>query len=498
MTSLAVRPSASPWCGSAPPRRVPTRGFGASLPYDRPVPSPADVSDSPEGHPHFTATTGRYRGSRGDGVIHVRGVRYATARRFRPPEPVTPTDRLVDATSPAPACPQPPSPVDAVLGNLYSETGFDEDCQRLSLTLPGDVRPGERLPVLVWIHGGSYVSGGGDLPIYDPTVLVREHRMVVVTVTFRLGVLGFLGDGPDRPANLGLLDLIAALRWVRGEVAAFGGDPDLVTLAGQSAGGDAIAHLLISDGAEGLFRRAIISSAPFGLRRHRARMTAAMARATGTLERTTPLPDLLAAQVRAERAALRFGLPGGMPFGTQYGRAPLPSEDRVRAEWRRAAERVDVLIGWADEETALFAEFIAPLRRVFELPGGGRAIRRRMITTTTDLIYRRPGFRFARLLAGAGGRVTRFELGWSPSRMGAAHTVDLPLLFPGPAWVGAPMLGGATLPDLIRLGAEFRRCVAEFAASGTAAPHQDNPIGLRMRRLLPAGRLDNDRSVVRR
>lgn len=447
--------------------------------------TPFNAVDDSEGDRLFAATTGRYRGARGDGVTHVRGVQYATASRFRPPEPVPPSDQLVDAARPAPACPQPPSPVDAVLGDLYSDIGFDEDCQRLSITVPDDLRAGERLPVLVWIHGGSYVSGAGDLPIYDPTILVREHRLVVVTVTFRLGALGFLGDGRDRPANLGLLDLLAALRWIQREIAVFGGDPELVTLAGQSAGGDAIAHLLISEGAEGLFHRAVISSSPFGLRRHRARMTAAMARVTGPLTSTTPLDDLLAAQARAERAALRFGLLGGMPFGTQYGHAPLPREDRVQEEWRKAAARVEVLIGWTDEETALFAEFIAPLRRLFGLPGGGRTLRRRTVAATTDLIYRRSGLRFARLLASGGGSVTRFELGWAPSRMGAAHTVDLPLLFPAPAWVGAPMLGAASLPDLIRLGAELRRCVAEFARSGTAAPRADNAIGLRMRRLLP-------------
>ncbi|WP_165689049.1 carboxylesterase family protein, partial [Mycobacteroides abscessus] len=106
---------------------------------------------------------------------------------------------------------------------------------------------------------------------------------VFVSVTFRLGILGFLGDGESVPANLGLLDLAESLRWVQRNIAAFGGDPDLVTVFGQSAGGDAAAHLMISEGTAGLFRRAIIQSAPLGLSRGRARMNRAMTKAIGAV-----------------------------------------------------------------------------------------------------------------------------------------------------------------------------------------------------------------------
>ena len=91
---------------------------------------------------------------------------------------------------------------------------YDEHCQRLSVTVPADARPGDALPVMVWIHGGSYTSGAGDAPIFDPAALVREQHVVVVSVTYRLGLLGYLGDADGRPANLGLLDQLEALRWV--------------------------------------------------------------------------------------------------------------------------------------------------------------------------------------------------------------------------------------------------------------------------------------------
>ncbi|RAF56753.1 carboxylesterase, partial [Burkholderia multivorans] len=110
-------------------------------------------------------------------------------------------------------------------------------------------------PVLVWVHGGAYVTGAGDAEIYDPHTLVDEQHIIVVSVTYRLGVLGYLGQGRPEHSNLGLLDQISALRWVQRNIAAFGGAPDNVTLAGQSAGADACAHLMIAEATDGLFSR---------------------------------------------------------------------------------------------------------------------------------------------------------------------------------------------------------------------------------------------------
>ena len=133
--------------------------------------------------------------------------------------------------------------------------------EALDLFRPRRTPPGGA-PVLVWIHGGSYTSGSGDLAIFDPARLVAENRVIVVSVTYRLGLFGFLATGNGRPANLGLLDQLEAFRWVRRNIAAFGGDPDRVTAFGQSAGGDAIAHLMAVPEAPALFRRAIIQSDP--------------------------------------------------------------------------------------------------------------------------------------------------------------------------------------------------------------------------------------------
>lgn len=159
---------------------------------------------------------------------------------------------------------------------------------------------------MVWIHGGSYVAGAGDAPAYNPSSLVSEQGVIVVSVTYRLGVLGYLG-GNGRPANLGLLDQLVALKWVRRNIAAFDGDPKQVTLFGQSAGGDAVAHLMAVQGARALFRRAIIQSPPLGISRGREKMEKAMVSAASVLSSRTPIGELLAAQDAAKTAAAPFG-----------------------------------------------------------------------------------------------------------------------------------------------------------------------------------------------
>ena len=282
----------------------------------------------PPDAPQFPAPAGLIVGWRDGAVMRATGIRYARAKRFGQPvaEPVATTPIL--ALTPAPACPQAADPLlDSVLGALFATLRFDEDCLRLSLTLPADWRPDEQLPVMVWVHGGSYVTGAGDLPLYDPAALVQEQRVVFVAVTYRLGLLGFLGTESGAP-NLGLLDLRLALRWVQHNVAAFGGDPRCVTLLGHSSGAAAIAQLLLVPGSVDLFRRVILHSAPLGLTRHRQAMTQAMRQAAGPLRATGPIGDVLARERDVVQAARGFGLKSAMPFGPEYGAPPLPPTAR--------------------------------------------------------------------------------------------------------------------------------------------------------------------------
>ncbi|UVJ41616.1 carboxylesterase family protein [Arthrobacter sp. CJ23] len=178
---------------------------------------------------------------------------------------------------------------------------------------------------------------------------------------------------------------------------AFGGTADSATLFGQSAGGDAIAHLMISDGAAGLFHRAIIQSAPLRLSRNRARMTRAMVRAAGPLPCDASAAELLELQTTAERAARRFALRGRMAFGTQYGQPPLPAEDQRDEAWRSVAPHIDVLIGSTSDETGLYVCVIPVLRKLTRIPPIGTLVRAEFARSGAPAISRHAnkGIRFS-------------------------------------------------------------------------------------------------------
>lgn len=397
-------------------------------------------------------------------VLRATGIRYARAERFGRPTAQPETDGDIDATHWSPRCPQRANPLQTDESERRN-LGVDEQCQYLSITAPRDATPEERLPVMVWIHGGSYETGGGDETYSDPALLVAEQRVIVVTVTYRLGPLGFLG-GDERPANLGLLDQIEALRWVRRNIAFFGGDPDAVTLFGQSAGADAIAHLTISDGAAGLFRRAIIQSPPLGITLGRAGMARVMSRRLAQLPEQLSNDLMVEEQRRLVRRLGRFGWVAAMPFGIQYGHDPVPVENDIDAAWSLAAPGVDVLIGSNNRETALFAEMTPAL---VKLRGSrlGRRLYEAAVTATTHRIYDDGIDHFVARHRAAGGHIQQYRLDWGAGpRFQGAHVIELALLFPTHAWEVGELLEGVDLAEVRREGRPMRDMWAEFARTG--------------------------------
>src|SRR5215475_13316551 len=202
---------------------------------------------------------GRVRGKMRDGVAAFRGIPYAAppfgASRLGPPLPATPWHGIRDALSFGPTAPQPPyrPPFDQILHNPVLP---GDDYLNLNIWTP---EPGStRLPVMVWIHGGAFTNGSGAVPTYDGAAFARDG-VVCVTINYRLGVEGF-AQIAGAPPNRGLLDQIAALEWVHDSISGLGGDPDNVTIFGESAGGMSVASLLSMPKAEGLFRRAIAQS----------------------------------------------------------------------------------------------------------------------------------------------------------------------------------------------------------------------------------------------
>src|SRR5918997_2241305 len=237
----------------------------------RPIPTPG---------PEVKTTGGLVRGITADGVHSWRGVPYAAppvgARRLRAPQPVEPWEGVRDASRFGPV------PIQERIGDFIGagkHTPMDEDSLTLNVSAPTTPSTEPR-PVMVWFYGGAFVVGASSAPTYRGYDFVRRGDVVYVSVNYRLGALGYLdfsGYGtPERPveSNLGLRDQIAALEWVRDNIAAFGGDPDQVTIFGESAGAISVTTLMTVPSARGLFHRAIAeSSAPgmvFGQERARA------------------------------------------------------------------------------------------------------------------------------------------------------------------------------------------------------------------------------------
>ncbi|MFA6574917.1 MAG: carboxylesterase/lipase family protein [Nocardioides sp.] len=248
-------------------------------PVDRSSPLVVEIAD------------GALRGTTHDGILSWGGIPYAAAPvgdlRWAEPAPPEPWEGERDATRFGDACLQgPESALGESLIKIVEDT--NEDCLFLNVHRPlGDA---EDLPVMVWIHGGSFLHGAGSQPTYNSPDLV-ERGVVLVTLNYRLGRLGFFAHpalGGD-VANFGLLDQVAALEWVRSNIAEFGGDPDNVTIFGESAGGASVNALMASPRADGLYARAISQS---GLGR----------------ERSQPLEDAL---VTGARVAARWGVEDG-------------------------------------------------------------------------------------------------------------------------------------------------------------------------------------------
>ncbi len=397
-------------------------------------------------------------------LLRATGIRYARAQRHREPGP-EPEGGTIDATHWSPRCPQRTS--DMMLpGGEPRGLRVDEHCQYLSIAAPADVRPDEGLPVVVWIHGGSYETGAGDEAVYDPWHMVTEHRLVVVNVTYRLGPLGYWG-GESRPANLGLLDQLEALRWLHRNIAGFGGDPDNLTLWGQSAGGDAVASLMVAEGARGLFRRIISMSPPLGLMRGRTRMVEGMGRAVvEALPDVVADEDMITARARILKGVQRHGLLAGMPFGVEYGRYPLPAEEELDDAYAAVASEVAVLMGNGHRETALFAE-MAPQVAWLGASRVTRPLYEALVAQTSRWIY---GDGVDRFIAGhraAGGQGWRYVTDWGGGpRFQGAHVTDLALVFPNRAWEAGLMLEGLTANQAAEQGAPMRELFAHFARTG--------------------------------
>ncbi len=405
-------------------------------------------------------SSGRLRGRRRGALCVFRGIPFAEppvgALRFAAPAPVPVWSDARDALEFGLAPPQPLDPLVEALG-LLARHPQGEDCLTLNVWTPApDAR---RRPVLVWIHGGAFLTGTGAAPLYDGARLAARGDVVVVTLNYRVGALGFAAFA-GAPANLGLLDQLAALGWVQREIERFGGDPENVTLFGESAGAGSILALLCMPRATGSFRRAIAQSpGPLGfLSRAQATQRAeSLCKRLGLdapdLEalRALPLERLLEAQHACVAAGPHAG---GMFFAPVVDGDVLPASPL--AAFRAGKQLpVDLVLGTTEEELRLYAlapgffattdeqllqslrgrltdpaRVVASYRRAREQRGADVSPLALAIAFESDWNLRFPSSLLAELHARRGARTYMYLFAHrSPAHggaLGSCHALDLP------------------------------------------------------------------------
>ena len=415
--------------------------------------------------------SGRVHGASENNLSVYRGIPYAAPPvgdlRFRVARPHPGWDDVLDCEAFGPIAPQIPNEaLDAMIGAAPQEQS--EDCLFLNIWTPGTDNAAR--PVMVWIHGGAFTIGSGSEGLYDGAMLAERGDVVVVTINYRLGALGFLHLPALEESNFGMRDQVAALRWVRDNISAFGGDPANITIFGESAGGMSVASLMGSPEATGLFHKAIPQS---GAGHHGIDDAQAVERGRQFCEllgvepddaqalQSAPVPDILAAQAQLEQqmvyAAMEVGKQPEMPFrpivdGEFLNAAPI---DAVRAG---QAAGVAALIGCLDEENKLFTAMVPAEppneedaiaimdgmhgdgRKLYDIYRAAREARGELTTpyeiqtaAAGDELFRVPAQRLLDAQAQHSDQTWSYLFDWkSPmldGALGSCHALDIPFVF---------------------------------------------------------------------
>jgi len=413
--------------------------------------------------PIASTTTGPVRGRIRHGVHVFRSIPYAAPPvgplRLRAPEPPSPWTEVRDARHFGPVAPQLPSPLEAMLG---APDPIVDEAESLTLTVFTPGLDDARRPVLFWIHGGAFVNGTGATPLYDGTRFAQHGDVVVVSINYRLGAFGFLhlaeifGDGFATSGNAGILDQVLALEWVRDNIAAFGGDPEQVTIFGESAGGMSVGTLLGLPAAQGLFHQAIVQSGG-GSFCHTPDSATAVARAVLAEAGIDCVADLEAAStdslLAAQGKVLASGARTQLPFLPVADGAVLPQRPVDAVADGLGA--VPTMIGTTKDEMTLFTALDLGIgeidgdavNRALDASFRGRAAEIRaeyerlypeashrdlLTIIATDRVFRVPAVRLAE--AGLDRRSTYMYLfAWETpvfdGKLKSCHALELPFMW---------------------------------------------------------------------
>ncbi|MFX1490364.1 MAG: carboxylesterase/lipase family protein [Promethearchaeota archaeon] len=413
--------------------------------------------------------SGKVQGYIRDGIQIFKGIPYAASPvgslRFSPPAEREPWSNTYDATKYGPYVYQGYTPLEALFGKPGWES--EKDCLTLNIWTP-NTDNGKR-PVMVWIHGGAFIMGGGANPIYDGLALAKRGNVVTVTVNYRLGSLGFLNT-TGVTANIGMLDQIAALKWIRENIETFGGDPNNITIFGESAGGISVITLMAMPAAKGLFHRVIAQSAPILMPKPAKSSSKNLFQKLGIEEgdidalRKVPPEKIIDAQNKVLAKAEKENASELMDFRPSIDGNTLPKHplDALR---NGSGKNIDLLIGCNKDEYKLFTGLNPRFKKIKEetFPRLVSALLSRMdidesksleilnvyqdtmkdMASTnpieifdaigTDFLFRIAEIRFAEAHQIHNSNVFNYLFTWpSPAfkgRLGSCHAMELPFVF---------------------------------------------------------------------
>ncbi|MEU0217788.1 carboxylesterase family protein [Streptomyces sp. NPDC006265] len=452
--------------------------------------------------PVVRTTAGAVRGRREAGLAVFRGIPFAEPpvgeARFQAPRPARPWDGIREAHA---FGPPPPQDLGSLGGRGLLDLPAGDEWLTVNVWTP-EPDPAARRPVMVWIYGGAYKLGHSGSPGYDARHIAADGDVVVVSLNYRLGMEGF-AHIEGAPANRGLLDQVAALEWVRDNVEAFGGDPDQVTVFGESAGAGSVASLLSMPRAAGLFRRAIAQSVPGTF------FSDALARDIGTAlaaevglrptaadlatiapHRLTSAGETLSAKMLQRIDRWGQAAPTVTPFSPAVDGEVLPTSP-WQALRSGSAKDVALLVGHNRDEYRLFIAMAGQLGQIsgetaasalsLFAPGGEQAYRDAFPDASPSELYERvqtewlftmPSLHLAEAQRGGGGSAHVYELTWpapgNGGALGACHGLDIPLLFGTyAADLGLLLFAGAEpSAEALALSSRFRASWTSFARSG--------------------------------
>ncbi len=396
----------------------------------------------------LNTSCGPIKGLTRNGIRIFRGIDYARCERFSPAVKVSSWDGVYDATDYGTVCPQLSCRLASVIG---AEKGSVIDEHRLCLSIYSP-EGAKDLPVMVWVHGGAFLTGGSEEKRYSGERLVQAGNVVVVKISYRLGALGYLWMPEKGIGNLGLHDQETALEWIQENISDYGGNPSEVTVFGQSAGAQSLAAIIASSKDRILFRRAILQSPPLAMgssAKRAERITRKFLRILGKDPFTASIDEILEAQAKTSSGS---PVPSFLPIMESVTGIPDAT----------VSGKVEVVCGYTRDDASPFVrKMIGPLF--------GTRLGDAIVRAATKSVFSKPVDEYVEKLRSKGVKAEKYFITWAPAGnpYGSCHCIEMPFILGFlEDWKDAAMLRGMTCEEFEQMSRTFLKAWTDFANGG--------------------------------